>query len=150
MVILRSQWRAKARRLGRQGGKSNVQRECRYEALVGGQRSNLGSQVDVARVEVLRGPQGGFYGRSSVGGTVDMIYATPEREFSGYAKASHGAYNRTEGQSAVNVPVGENYEVGLKGERFDGVLSANIAAFLLRQEDLLLAQTTSLGGVDRT
>jgi iron complex outermembrane recepter protein len=85
---------------------------------MGGHRANLGPQVDVERVEVLRGPQGGLYGRSSVGGTVDMIYATPSREFGGYAKASYGSYNRTEVQGAVNVPVGDASALRLTGWSF--------------------------------
>lgn len=103
---------------------------------IGGQRANLGSQVDVARVEVLRGPQGGFYGRSSVGGTVDVIYATPSRQFEGYAKASYGSYDRTEVQGAVNVPIGDNAAARLtawsfnqsKSELFNETLNEYVGA----------------------
>lgn len=86
---------------------------------IGGHRANLGSQVDVERVEVLRGPQGGFYGRSSVGGTVDIIYATPSRKFGGYAKASYGTYDRSEVQGAVNIPVFDNSALRLTGWSFN-------------------------------
>jgi iron complex outermembrane receptor protein len=86
---------------------------------IGGHRANLGSQVDVERVEVLRGPQGGFYGRSSIGGTVDIIYATPSRTFGGYAKAAYGSYNRTEVQGAVNLPVFDNAALRLTGWSFN-------------------------------
>lgn len=86
---------------------------------IGGHRANLGSQVDIERVEVLRGPQGGIYGRSSIGGTVDIIYATPSREFGGYAKAGYGSYNRTEVQGAVNLPVFDNAALRLTGWSFN-------------------------------
>lgn len=104
---------------------------------MGGHRANLGAQVDVARVEILRGPQGGLYGRSSVGGTVDVIYATPEPEFGGYAKAAYGSYNRTEIQGAVNVPVSEASALRLAGwsiaqtesELFNETLNEYVGAF---------------------
>jgi len=52
------------------------------------------------------------------------------------------------------IPYGQetakNYEIGLKGTFLNGALDANLAAFKMVQEDLLLAMTTSLGGVDRT
>lgn len=86
---------------------------------MGGHRANLGSQVDVERIEVLRGPQGGLYGRSSVGGTVDIIYATPSRDGGGYAKASYGSYKRTEVQGAVNLAVGDTGALRLTGWSFN-------------------------------
>ena len=64
-----------------------------------------------------------------------------------------GAFNLSP-TTVQTIPYGQetatNYEVGLKGSFFDGRLDANIAAFMMRQEDLLLAMQTSLGGVDRT
>src|SRR5581483_6286477 len=45
--------------------------------FMGGERANLGSQVDLDRVEVLSGPQSGLYGRDAVGGVVNVVYATP-------------------------------------------------------------------------
>jgi len=104
---------------------------------MGGHRANLGSQVDVERVEILRGPQGGLYGRSSVGGTVDIIYATPSREFGGYAKLGYSSYNRTEVQGAVNLPVAANAALRLTGwsinqtesELFNETLNEFVGAF---------------------
>ncbi|ODT88374.1 TonB-dependent receptor [Phenylobacterium sp. SCN 70-31] len=86
---------------------------------IGGHRANLGAQVDIARVEVLRGPQGGFYGRSSVGGTVDIVYATPGPLFGGYAKAMVGSYDHTRIEGAVNLPLGERSSLRLTGWAFN-------------------------------
>ncbi len=88
----------------------------------GGHRTNLGSQVDMERVEVLRGPQGGLYGRNAVGGAVNIIYATPTDEFGGYAKASYGTYRHGEVEGAVNMPVSEG-------------VSARVAAWYFNQAD---------------
>lgn len=38
---------------------------------------------DVSRVEVLRGPQGTLFGRNATGGSVNVITARPDTEFSG-------------------------------------------------------------------
>lgn len=87
----------------------------------GGHRSNLGAQVDIQRVEVLRGPQGGLYGRNAVGGAVNIVYATPSSgdEFGGYVKGSYGSYDRFEVEGAVTAPVGDSVAVRLTGWHFN-------------------------------
>lgn len=85
----------------------------------GGHRQSLGAQVDIERVEVLRGPQGGFYGRSSVGGTVDVIATMPKSEFGGYVRASYGSYRRSELEAAINVPLADSVAVRVTGWRFN-------------------------------
>jgi iron complex outermembrane receptor protein len=85
----------------------------------GGQRTNFGAQVDIERFEVLRGPQGGLYGRDAVGGAINVIYATPKDEFGGYASASYGRYERFEVEGAVNVPVSDDFAVRVAGWYFN-------------------------------
>ncbi len=85
----------------------------------GGSRSNLGSQVDVERIEVLRGPQGGLYGRNAVGGAINVIYATPTDELGGYARASYGRYDRTELEGAINAPVNSKFSTRMAGWWFN-------------------------------
>lgn len=84
----------------------------------GGERENLGAQVDIDRVEVLSGPQGGYYGRSSVGGTVDIIAAMPKHSFGGYIQGSYGSYNQADIQGALNVPVSDKLALRLAGWSF--------------------------------
>src|SRR5580692_4433742 len=69
--------------------------------------------VDVARIEVLRGPQGTLYGAESMGGTVRLITAQPNANaFSGQIHAGtsgteHGSLNGlVEGD--VNLPLIDN------------------------------------------
>lgn len=87
----------------------------------GGHRSNLGAQVDIQRIEVLRGPQGGLYGRNAVGGAVNIIYATPQPgdEFGGYVKASYGSYDRFEFEGAVTAPINDQVAIRLTGWHFN-------------------------------
>ena len=103
----------------------------------GGERSNLGAQVDVARVEVLRGPQAGLYGRSAVGGAVNIIYATPTKDFGGYVRAKYGSYDHAEMEAAVNLPLNADAALRVtawhygqtKSELYNTTLSEYVGAF---------------------
>lgn len=77
--------------------------------FAGGHRVNLGSQIDVDRVEIVRGPQGGLYGRDAVGGAVNVIYNMPRPgdKAGGYATlAIENTGLRLEG--AATMPLTEN------------------------------------------
>jgi outer membrane receptor protein involved in Fe transport len=76
---------------------------------------------DLARIEILRGPQGTLYGASSIGGLVKYVTADPSTEaFSGRVQAGLSTvhdgpgvgYNVT---AAVNVPLGDTFAVRASG-----------------------------------
>jgi len=48
---------------------------------------------DLARVEVLRGPQGVLFGRNALGGAINVTTAPMSEETTGYFEASFGNYN---------------------------------------------------------
>jgi len=54
-----------------------------------------GMNIDVERVEVLKGPQGTLYGRNTTGGLVNYITNKPTDEFEAYVKASYGRFETT-------------------------------------------------------
>jgi len=71
---------------------------------------------DLARVELLKGPQGTLYGRNTVGGAINLVSATPDpSEFSGKLNAEYGNYNHIKLSGAINVPMAETAAFRLSG-----------------------------------
>ena len=71
--------------------------------------AGLGAYVDVARIEVLRGPQGTLYGRNTFAGSINVISNEPEfDEVTGSIKALHGSYNRAAYESILNLPISDD------------------------------------------
>src|SRR5690606_19958017 len=70
--------------------------------------SNI-SFFDIARVEVLKGPQGTLYGRNTTGGAMNVI--TRGADYSGihgFAYGEYGNYNNWKLAGAINVPIVED------------------------------------------
>jgi iron complex outermembrane receptor protein len=94
--------------------------------------------TDVARVEVLRGPQGTLYGSGSVGGTVRIIHNEPDltaREFDVSTRASHteNAANPSEAVDFVgNLPLSDSFAFRASGgyEKLAGFTDALSVAVL--------------------
>jgi len=61
-----------------------------YQAGTAGLQGDL---LDVARIEVLKGPQGTLFGRNAAAGAVSIITKRPENEFSAWANGDVGTYN---------------------------------------------------------
>ncbi|HEY0801174.1 MAG TPA: TonB-dependent receptor [Steroidobacteraceae bacterium] len=61
--------------------------------------------LDVARVEVLRGPQGTLYGRNATGGTINIVSQTPSPEFTGRVEVTAGNFHDLEGAAYVSGPI---------------------------------------------
>lgn len=74
----------------------------------------LGFQMfDLERVEVLKGPQGTFYGRNVTGGAINFVTHKPSQEFDASAHIDYGRYNLTEVDAAIGGGVTENLALRL-------------------------------------
>jgi len=81
---------------------------------------------DLARIEVLKGPQGILYGGSNIGGAVKFVSKRPELGVvEGQVSLRAGSFNYFDGQAELNLPLGENWAVKLFGyaETDDGFLT---------------------------
>ena len=62
--------------------------------------------LDIASLEVLRGPQGTLVGANSTGGAVFINTANPVLgKTEGYAEVEGGSYNKLKASGALNIPV---------------------------------------------
>jgi iron complex outermembrane receptor protein len=63
---------------------------------------------DLARIEVLKGPQGTLYGRNASGGAINLISNRPSLNgVDGYVGVTYGNYDNKQLEAAINVPLGE-------------------------------------------
>ena len=91
--------------------------------------SQLG-EMDLERVEVLRGPQGTLYGRNSIGGVVNLITKNPTQDMDGYVKLGYGEYDITTAEAAFGGGISDNTSFRLvvhgteQGEGFYDCLNA--------------------------
>ncbi len=76
---------------------------------------NLIDLDNVARVEVLKGPQGTLYGRNATGGAINVITQRPSANFGGDASVSYGEYNETVEKGYITGPLAP----GLNGSLSD-------------------------------
>lgn len=70
-------------------------------------------QLDLQRVEVLRGPQGTLYGRNATGGAVNFLSNAPSNKLEGSLLAGYAEYNEYHLQGIVNVPLGDRVRTRL-------------------------------------
>ncbi|OAN58488.1 TonB-dependent receptor [Sphingomonas sp. TDK1] len=61
--------------------------------------------MDVARVEVLKGPQGTLFGRNTIGGAISIVTRDPGKEFRVQGDVTTGSYKRLGARGSVDIPI---------------------------------------------
>lgn len=61
--------------------------------------------LDLEQVEVFKGPQNTLFGRSTSGGAINLVPATPTDELGGYATVEYGTDNTYKAELVGNVPI---------------------------------------------
>jgi iron complex outermembrane receptor protein len=75
------------------------------------------SMVDVARVEVLRGPQGTLYGKNTTGGAISFYTADPTDSLGAKGELSVGNYDTLNANAVLNVPIAADLSARFVGAR---------------------------------
>ena len=76
-----------------------------YVARASGSSFNF---LDVARIEVLRGPQGTLYGKNAIGGVINVVSAQPNETLAGKAELIVGEHDLRELRGKLNLPLADN------------------------------------------
>lgn len=90
-----------------------------YVAALAATSSQL---FDVARVEVLRGPQGTLFGRNATGGLIQVVSRKPTEQFTGSVSAQYGSFNQVILEGAVGGRIADGIRFRTSGvfNRDDG------------------------------
>lgn len=88
-----------------------------YNVAVGTSNPEI---LDIDRIEVLRGPQGTYFGRNSVGGAINITTKKPNDEWFAEVGGGYSSFDTRKVHGIINVPVVE----GLLAVRASGELRA--------------------------
>jgi iron complex outermembrane recepter protein len=83
---------------------------------------------DAQQIEILKGPQGTFFGRNVVGGAVSITTIKPDADnFAANGNVTASSWNTWEARGAVNLPLSSNAAIRINGhyETSDGWLVNN-------------------------
>ncbi|MET0379148.1 MAG: TonB-dependent receptor, partial [Spongiibacteraceae bacterium] len=80
--------------------------------------------LDVATLEVAKGPQGTLFGKNTTGGAIIITSNEPVQDLSGRIKAGMGNYNLRELEGMINLPIVDSLALRLAAQssKRDGVI----------------------------
>jgi|GEM_PF-1879975 len=79
---------------------------------------------DIERIEILRGPQTTYFGRSATGGAINVVTKKPNDETMAKIRAGYGSYDTYQFGAIGNVPLSDNLFIrgGVSYEETDGAI----------------------------
>jgi iron complex outermembrane receptor protein len=102
--------------------------------------------TDIARVEVLKGPQGTLFGRNATAGVINIVPNKPSQELEGYVKTRLGNQNLVRVEGMINAPVSDT--LALRGNIFsnqrDGFTESVTGGGDFRDESFVAARGVAL------
>lgn len=88
---------------------------------------SLGSSIptyDIANIQVLKGPQGTLFGKSTLGGAILVNTVQPDLyDFGGYVRGTYGRYEYRALEGAINIPI------------IPGTVALRVAGQIRRQDE---------------
>ena len=87
--------------------------------FIGSNAGSLLRSIDIASMEVLRGPQGTLFGRNTIGGIINITRTKPTGELGGKFRAGYEEYDTFYADGIFNFGLGENVAVKLSGAMRD-------------------------------
>jgi len=87
--------------------------------FIGANAGSLLRSIDIASMEVLRGPQGTLFGRNTIGGIINVTRTKPTGELGGRFRAVYEDYDTYYGDAIFNFGLGENIAVKLSAAKRD-------------------------------
>lgn len=88
--------------------------------------------TDIARVEILRGPQGTLWGKNTISGAMSIATTAPSQEFEGHVEATYGNLELTRIRSTLNVPIVKDLlamRVSFQSARRDGYVKNLVGTY---------------------
>ncbi|MCF7981327.1 MAG: TonB-dependent receptor plug domain-containing protein, partial [Pseudomonadales bacterium] len=78
--------------------------------------------VDVAQIEVLRGPQGTLFGRNTIGGAISITSKNPNEELGGKVQLTLGDDDLMDFKAKLNLPISETLmsSISISSKQRDG------------------------------
>ncbi len=101
----------------------------------------FGDLGDVDRIEVLKGPQGTLFGKSTSAGVINILTAQPSFDFGAHAEFTAGNYGEYGGSASVTGPLmgdklaGSLYVADRQRDGFNTVISAPGPSTQTRDQD---------------
>lgn len=82
-----------------------------------------GMNLDLRRVEVVKGPQGTLYGRNATAGAINYVANTPTPYFTNGGEVSYGSYGRVDASGYLSGPI-PGFGGDLKGRIAYGIVNS--------------------------